>query len=96
MSTAVNEAAVNEAAGHGLREMREVVREEPLMHRPIEAALKDGPLTIPAIAAAIGRPPHETLIWVMGMRRYGKVVELPEADDDGYFQYELKAKGARS
>ena len=96
MSTAVNEAAVNEAAGHRLREMREVVREEPLMHRPIEAALADGPLTIPAIAAAIGKPAHETLIWVMGMRRYGKVVELPEADDDGYFQYALKAKGARS
>lgn len=89
-------AAVNQAASPRMREIREVVREEPLMHRPIEAALADGPRTVPAIAAAIGRPANETLIWVMGMRRYGKVVELPEADDDGYFQYALKAKGARS
>ena len=70
-----------------LREPREVIREEPLMHRPILAALADGPLTIPAIADAIGCPPEETVYWVMGMRRYGHVAELEEADDDGYFPY---------
>lgn len=71
-----------------LRSTREVIREEPLMHAPILAALADGPHTIPEIAAAIGAPPNETLFWVMGMRRYGKLVEVPEADDDGYFQYQ--------
>ncbi len=29
----------------------------------------------------------------MGMRRFGHVVELPEADDDGYFLYEAFDKG---
>jgi hypothetical protein len=70
-----------------LREPREVIREEPLMHRPIREALADGPLTIPQIAEAIGHPTEETVYWVMGMRRYGHLVELEEADDDGYFPY---------
>ncbi len=70
-----------------LREMREVVREEPLMHRPILDALAAGPLTVPEIAKAIGQPPSETLVWVMGMRRYGLVAVVPEADGEGYFRY---------
>ena len=35
------------------RDVREVIREEPLMHRPILAALADGPRTVPEIAEAI-------------------------------------------
>jgi hypothetical protein len=57
------------------------------MHRLILQALDTGPLTVPQIAEAIGQPSDEVLFWVMGMRRYRKVVELPEPDDDGYFQY---------
>ena len=76
------------------RDVREVIREEPLMHRPILESLADGPLTVPEIAAAIGRPSEEVLYWVMGMRRYGKLIELPEADDDGYFQYAAVPKVA--
>ena len=72
-----------------LRDPREVIREEPLMHRPIRDALRDGALTVPEIADAIGRPSHEVLYWVMGMRRYRRIVELPEPDDDGYFRYAL-------
>ncbi len=70
-----------------MRDPREVIREEPLMHRPILAALAAGPLTVPEVAAAVGRPADEVLFWVMGMRRYGKVVELPEPTDEGYFRY---------
>ncbi len=70
-----------------LREPREVIREEPLMHRPIREALAGGPLTIPQIAEAIGFPAAETVYWVMGMRRYGHLVELEDADDEGYFPY---------
>jgi len=69
------------------RDVREIIREEPLMHREISQALGAGPLTVPQIAEAIGQPSDEVLFWVMGMRRYRKVVELPEPDDDGYFQY---------
>ncbi len=77
-----------------LRPTREIIREEPLMHAPILAALTEGPLTIPEIAERIGHPADEALFWVMGMRRYGKVVELPEADDEGYYQYRAVENGS--
>jgi predicted Rossmann fold nucleotide-binding protein DprA/Smf involved in DNA uptake len=77
-----------------LRDPREVIREEPLMHRPILEALADGPLTVPQIAERVGHPTEEVVYWVMGMRRYGHVIEIDE-DDDGYFTYGAVSKGAR-
>ncbi len=79
-----------------LRETREIIREEPLMHKPILEALAEGPLTIPEIAARVGRPSDEAVFWVMGMRRYGFLAELPDADDDGYFQYKAVNQEATS
>lgn len=73
-----------------LRDPREIIREEPMMHSPILAALKAGPLTVPEIAEQIGQPSHEVLFWVMGMRRYGHVVEVEDATDEGYFRYVIK------
>lgn len=76
------------------RDVREIVREEPSMHGRILDALAEGPLTVPEIAGALGCPTSETLIWVMGMRRYGRLREVPGANDDGYFRYETVAKAA--
>jgi len=70
-----------------LRSPREVIREESLMHKPIFDAVADGPATIPQIAERIGHPAHEAVYLVMGMRRFGLLVESAEADDDGYFSY---------
>jgi len=70
------------------RDTREVIRDEHLMGRRVLEALESGPLTIPAIAQAIGRPTHEVMFWVMGMRKYGRVVESRETDDEGFFLYE--------
>jgi predicted Rossmann fold nucleotide-binding protein DprA/Smf involved in DNA uptake len=70
------------------RDVREIVREEPVMRARILAALRDKPLTVPEIAASIGAPPHEVLFWIMGMRRYGWLAEIKGATVDGYFQYE--------
>jgi len=66
------------------RDVREIVREEPLMRRSILDALADGPCTVPEIAAAIGAPENETMFWVMGMRKYGLLAELPQPDGDYY------------
>ena len=71
-----------------LRDVREVVRDEPVMRPRILAALHDGPLTVPEIAAVIGEPTQEVVIWVMGMRRYGWLAEIKGATADGFFQYE--------
>jgi hypothetical protein len=73
-----------------LRNPREIIREEPLMHSPILKALKSGPLTVPEIAAQISHPSDEVLFWVMGMRRYGHIVEVIDdtsPTDEGYFRY---------
>ena len=73
----------------GQRDVREVVRDEQVMRRQILAVLADGPLTVPEIAAAVERPTHEVMFWVMGLRKYGGLVEDKEVNDDGYFLYEV-------
>ncbi|NMM16236.1 MAG: MarR family transcriptional regulator [Cellulomonas sp.] len=70
-----------------LRDPREIIREEMVMQRPILRLLEEGPLTVPEIADKLGHPTDEVVFWVMGMRRYGHIVEVDDADDDGYFRY---------
>lgn len=74
------------------RDPREIIRDEHLMRRRILSALEAGPLTIPQIAEEIERPTHEVMFWVMGMRKYGYVVEVREVDDEGFFPYQLADK----
>ncbi len=74
------------------RELREIVREEPVMRARILEILGDGPRTVPEIAAAIDCPTHEVVFWVMGMRRYGHLREVKGVTDDGYFGYEAIEK----
>ena len=73
----------------GQRDVREVVRDEQVMRRRILEVLADGPLTIPEIAAAMERPTHEVVFWVMGLRKYGWLAEDKEVNDDGYYRYEV-------
>ena len=58
------------------------------MRARILAALHDGPMTVPEIAAAIGCPTYEVVFWIMGMRRYGWIAEIKGETQDGYFRYE--------
>jgi len=73
-------------------EVREVVREEMAMHGRILEAVKEGPLTVPEIAEAIGRPSNEVVVWVMGMRRYGWLSEVKGSEGDGYFRYRAEER----
>jgi hypothetical protein len=50
---------------------------------------------VPEIAAAVGRPAHEAMYWVMGMRRYGWVREIKEVTPEGYFRYGAVLKEPR-
>ncbi len=70
------------------REVREVIREEAVWRPRILAALAEGPLSVPEIAEQIGAPAHETVFWVMAMRRYGWLAEIKGSEDDGYFRYQ--------
>jgi predicted Rossmann fold nucleotide-binding protein DprA/Smf involved in DNA uptake len=74
------------------RELREVIREEPVMRARILELLESEPRTVPEIAAAMDCPTHEVLFWIMGMRRYGRVREVKGVTDGGYFRYEAIAK----
>lgn len=76
------------------RDVREIVREEQWMRPGILEALASGPLTVPEIAAAIGRPADEAMYWVMGMRKYGYLHELKEKTGDGYFRYQAVEEAA--
>ena len=71
------------------RSVREIIRDEQVMRRRILAALADGPLTVPEIAAAVERPTHEVVFWVMGLRKYGWLAEIKEVNDEGYYRYEV-------
>ncbi len=70
------------------RDVREIIRDEPLLRGRIVEALEPGPLTVPELAAALGFPEREMMFWVMGLRKYGHVAEAPGGADDGYFRYQ--------
>ena len=78
------------------RDNREVMREEPFMRSRILAFCAEEAHTVPEIAAALGRPSHETMFWVMGMRRYGWMRELKDATPEGYFKYQAVPAESRA
>ena len=67
------------------RDVREVVRDEPLMRGRLLEALADGPLTVPELAEAVGAPADEVMVWTMGLRKYGWIAE--QGADGEYFRY---------
>jgi predicted Rossmann fold nucleotide-binding protein DprA/Smf involved in DNA uptake len=69
------------------RDVREVIRDEPLMRARLLELLHDRPLTVPELAAAAGHPQDEVMVWIMGLRKYGYVAEQPGVSHDGYCRY---------
>jgi hypothetical protein len=69
------------------RPMAEIMRDEMVMRPRIAALLAEGPKTIPEIAAALGAPAPEVTCWVMALRRYGALEELPKPKADDYYRY---------
>lgn len=76
-----------------LRDLGEVLRDGMYLEPLVLEALKDGPKTIPEIARALGRPPREVMLWIMALRRYGRVAELPKGATDDYYTYRLRENG---
>ncbi len=72
------------------RDLAEVLRDEMYLRDKITDLLRKGPKTVPEIAAELGYPSHEVMMWVMGMRRYGTIVEMPKERADDYYQYRLR------
>jgi hypothetical protein len=63
-------------------------RRQAQTHKLLTGALKDGPKTVPEIAQITALPTHELFWYLMGMKKYGQIVEGEERD--GYYEYALK------
>ena len=82
--------------GTGQRDLSEVMRDEMVMKDRIASLLREGPKTIPEIAAALQCPASEVTLWVMAMRRYGTLEELPKGKAEDYYQYRLAENQRRN
>jgi predicted Rossmann fold nucleotide-binding protein DprA/Smf involved in DNA uptake len=71
------------------RDVSEVLRDEMFIRDRIIDLLQEGPMTVPDLAEALGHPSREVMRWVMAMRRYGTIVEMPKNRADDYYQYRL-------
>ena len=71
-----------------LRDPREIIREEPLMHAPILAALADGPADRPRDRRADRLPGDEVRLLGDGDAPLRPPRRGPgRRDDEGYFRY---------
>ncbi len=84
---------LNELRGPVPQELRDRVAAQNKAQKAILDALKEGPKTAPELAAAAGLP-HDQAIWyVAGLRKYGKITDVPGRGD--WPKYELKAGEAK-
>ena len=77
-----------------LRDLPEILRDEPMERDRLAKVLREGPHTIPELADRLQAPPYEVTKWVMAMRRFGRVRDLPKGRQDDYYRYEL-VEGSR-
>ena len=74
------------------RDTREVIRDEPLVRDRLLDLLVAAPLTVPELASAAGLPAPEVMIWLMGLRKYGYVVEQKGSGRAFEYRYAVVAK----
>ena len=73
------------------RGLAEVLRDEMVMKDRVVELIREEPKTIPELAAALGCPSHEVVLWVMALWRYGTVSELKRGRNEEYFKYTLSS-----
>ncbi len=79
---------LRERCGGVSKELAALRREQSKIRKKLTQSLKEGPKTVPELAKAIDIPSHETFWYLMGLKKYGQVVEKEERD--GYYEYALK------
>ena len=84
---------LRERRGGVPRELVERSRRQAQIHKLLMMALKDGPKTVPQIAKITELPVHEVLWYLMGWKKYGRIIEGEERD--GYYEYALKPEEER-
>lgn len=73
--------------GTPIRNLADILRDEAGMHERIAELLRESPRTIPEIARDFPAPEREVTLWVMAMRRYGLLEDLPKSKADDYYRY---------
>lgn len=68
---------LNEDEGPVTDELRNYVAAQTKAHKAILKSLKDGPKSVPELAAECELPTDKVLWYVTGLRKYGKVREIP-------------------
>lgn len=70
-----------------MRNLAEALRDEMFVKDRLIGLLHAGPKTIPDLAAEMGCSSPDMTRWVMALRRYGKIADLPKSRADDYYQY---------
>jgi predicted Rossmann fold nucleotide-binding protein DprA/Smf involved in DNA uptake len=68
---------LNELHGPVAQELRDYVAAQNKAQKAVLDALKEGPKTVPELAAATGLGAEKTLWYVTGLRKYGKLEDIP-------------------
>ena len=86
--------ALKESRGGAPQALLDAVRDNNAAKAAIKRALADGPLTVPAVAAATGLTPRQVLWTLTAMRKYGTAAE--DSTAGSYVRYALSPKEPRS
>jgi predicted transcriptional regulator len=70
------------------KKLTERNREQTKIQKQLKKLLKEAPKTVPEAAKAVGLPADKVLWHLMGMKKYGEIVEGEERNS--YFEYRLK------
>jgi predicted transcriptional regulator len=64
-----------------------LLKEQQKIRKDLRSAMKNGPMTVPQIAEAVGLPANIVLWHVVAMKKYDLVSEVGQ--DGEYYQYAL-------
>ncbi|HNW43847.1 MAG TPA: hypothetical protein PKI19_05030 [Elusimicrobiales bacterium] len=84
---------LNELRGPVPQALRDRVAAQNKAQKAVLDALKEGPKTVPELAAATGLDAKQTLWYVTGLRKYGKLEDIPGRGT--YPKYALKSGEAK-
>ncbi|MDA8425534.1 MAG: hypothetical protein M0Z80_05300 [Treponema sp.] len=84
---------LTELRGPVPQELKDRVAAQGKAQKAILDALKEGPKDVPTLAVATDMTAERTLWYVTGLKKYGKLQEVPGRGE--YPKYELKAGEAK-
>jgi hypothetical protein len=69
------------------RELVEIAKDEMIWRDKIRDILRQGPRSVPEVARLLKKPSPEVMYWMMSLRKYCRIVESEEPNDEGFYEY---------